>query len=727
MSDAVSPLAPARRGDLSAVFAPRSIAVLGATERTGSVGRALFERLTTRGFAGSVIPVTQTHPSVFGRTAYRSIGEVPGVVDLAVIAIPAAGVPAAARACAKAGVKAAIVISAGFREIGPAGAALESELRATARSTGMRIVGPNCLGVIVPAIGLDATFAAAGALEGSIGFVSQSGALCTAILDWSASRRVGFSCFVSAGSMVDAGWADYLEYLASDPRTASILLYMESVGDDASGLVRALRSTAALKPVIVMKSGRSQAGARAAASHTGALLGSDAVFDAVLRRCGALRVDSIQDLFDMADVLARGNRPKGKRLAIVTNAGGPGVIAADALVAGGGALARLGDDTIAALDRALPAHWSKGNPVDVFGDADAGRYALALDAVLPDPEVDAVLVVYAPQAIVSAEEVADRVALSVAQQRKPVLAAFIGGDRVAPGISRLEVAGIPAYGYPELAVCAFNYLWRYDENRRALAEVATPAAVSYDADGAHVIIAAARAAGREWLGPEECAALARAYGLPLIGSLRASDREGAVARARSIGYPVAIKLDSRTIVHKTEAGGVFLDIEDDEQAARAFDRIRAAALARAGPNAFEGVVVQPMIDVKAGIELILGSAPDPQFGPVIAFGLGGVLVEVLHDRALGLPPLTAALAHRLIEQTRAYEALGPIRGRRPVDRDALVGIVQRFSHLVANERAIREIELNPLYADSQRILALDIRCSLHAPGSKPIQPVLAPT
>ncbi len=705
--------------NLSGMLAPRSVAVIGATERPGSVGRAVFERLTSRGFTGSVYPVTPAHAQVLGRQAYAAIGDIGAPVDLAVIATPASTVPDVVCACARAGVKGAIVISAGFRETGPAGAELERRMFAEAQATGMRIIGPNCLGVIIPGIGLDVTFAAATALPGSIGFVSQSGALCTAILDWAASRNVGFSYFISAGSMVDVGWADYLDYLVDDPETKSILLYMESVGDHPSSFVSSARQAASLKPLIVMKSGRTEGAARAAVSHTGALLGSDDVFDAALRRCGALRVDCVQDLFDMADVLAKGKRPSGKRLAIVTNAGGPGVIAADALIAAGGQLASLAPESRTALDAVLPAHWSRANPIDIFGDADPARYSHAVDVALRDPNSDAVLVIYAPQAVASGLSVAESICGSAAGP-KPVLAAWMGGAGVAAGISALERAGISTYSYPELAVSAFDYLWRYDENLKALYE--TPATTSDevpDSDAAARAVGAAVTAGRSALTPAECARLAAAYDIPLVSSVEASTADEAVAAAGACGYPVAVKVRSSVVTHKTDVGGVRLNVSSPTGVRDAFDSIRESVTARAGSAAFDGVIVQPMAASGDGLELILGCSSDPQFGPVIVFGLGGTLVEVFRDRAIGLPPLNGTLARLLMESTRAFAAFGAIRGRAAIDVDALAALLVRFSRLVTDVPRIREVDLNPLFVGPDRIVALDMRVLLHDPGVAP--------
>jgi len=702
--------------NLRAIFAPRSIAVIGATDRPSSVGRSILENVTGGGFSGGVFPVSLTHDTVLGRPAFRSIADVPGPIDLAVIATPASTVPDVVKECGDAGVRGAIVISSGFREIGAAGAELEARILAQAQHSGVRVVGPNCIGIIVPGIGLNATFAAGTALPGNVGFVSQSGALCTAVLDWSVTRNVGFSSFVSAGSMVDIGWHDYLDFFSDDPGTKSILLYIESIGDPAA-FVSAAREAAFVKPVIAIKAGKSAVAARAAASHTGALAGSDEVLDTALRRCGILRVESVEDLFDMAEVLAKGERPRGKRLAIVTNAGGPGVIAIDALVDGGGEAADLTPETLASLDALLPRHWSRANPVDVFGDADVARFARAVDIVRGDANTDATLVIYAPQAVAPPTETAR--AVTALHDGRPLLASWMGGAGVAEGRALLDRAGIATFSYPEAAIKAFNYLWRFDENLRGLYETPTlPPDGAHDRNAVATTVARVRAEGRTALTAPECAHVLSCYGLHMVPTVAAANSQEAVAAAERLGYPVVVKLHSTIILHKTELGGVHLGIADASAVARAYELIRAQTVARAGPASFLGVIVQPMIQGD-GYELIMGSAVDNQFGPVIAFGLGGRLVELFRDSALALPPLNGTLARRLIERTRVYRALGGVRGRKPVDIASLESQLVRLGSLVMDHPWIREIDMNPIYADPERVVALDVRIVLHDPATQP--------
>jgi acetyltransferase len=702
-----------RRRGLDAIFAPKTVAVIGATERPSSVGAALMHNLLERGFTGEVIPVSLDHDRVLGIPAVRSVGDAPGHVDLAVIATPAATVPDVVAQCAAAGVGGAIVISAGFREVGPVGVELEHRVLENARRSGMRIVGPNCLGVISPASGLYASFASRRAIAGSVGFASQSGALCTSVLDWSDDAAVGFSHFISTGSMLDVGWSDIIYFLGDDPATKSIVLYIEGIGD-ASSFISAAREVALAKPIIVMKSGRSPSAAKAAVSHTGSLAGRDDIVDAALERCGVLRVNSVGDLFSMADVFGKQPRPAGRRLAVVTNAGGAGVIAVDELVRGGGELASLDPRTIAALDAALPAQWSHGNPVDVLGDADPQRMHAALEAVLADPAVDGLLVAYAPQAISDPLEMARQVVASAHDRRIPTLASWMGGSGVAEGAAALNAAAIPNFPYIDEAARAFNYSWRYGENLRNLYETpALPASLPEPrrADAA-AILADLRLTDRTMLDEVESMALLGAYGLPVIPTVAARSAEDAARAAERLGYPVAVKLLSHTITHKSDVGGVRLALGDAFTVRDAYAGI-AESLTRSGRAAdFLGVTVQPMAAAD-GYELILGSTVDSQFGPVVLFGSGGVLVEVLEDRAVTLPPLNSVLARRLMERTKIYRAFKGVRGRDPVDVESLEELLVRFAALCIEQPRIREIDINPLVVSSKGRLVLDARIILH--------------
>lgn len=697
------------RNRLASIFAPRSVAVIGASERAGSVGRSLVKNL--KGFPGKFYPVSLRLGSVLGVPAFGSIGNVPERVDLAVIATPAETVPGVIRECAKAGVGGVVVISAGFRECGIRGRQLEEEVIREIRRGGLRLVGPNCLGVMRPGQELNATFGATMARPGRIAFLSQSGALCTAILDWSLQENVGFSAFVSVGSMADVGWGDLIFYFGDDPETKSIIIYMESIGD-ARAFLSAAREVALSKPVIVIKVGRTEAAARAAASHTGSMTGTDEVIEAAFRRAGVLRVESIEELFDMAEVLGKQPRPLGPRLAIVTNAGGPGALAADALVRSGGQLAGLSAGTRAVLERVLPEHWSQGNPVDILGDATAERYGEAMQWVLKDKANDGVLVVLTPQAMTDCTATAREVVAAAKGANKPVLASWMGGAAVEGGEALLNRAGIPTFDYPDRAARAFDYLWQYSANLRALYE--TPASIE-EAGGlargleAGRIIGAAQEQRRTLLTEIESKKILASYGIESVQTLFAGSEEEAVSAGERLGYPIVLKICSERVTHKSRAGGVELDLENEGAVRQAWERIRNSVQASGG---FRGVSVQRMIRSK-GYELIVGSAVDEQFGPVLLFGAGGLLVEVLNDRVLGLPPLNGTLARRLMERTKIFRGLSAAGGEKGVDIGELERLLVRFSYLVAEQRWIKEMDINPLLATPEKIIALDARVILH--------------
>ena len=711
-----APPRPAAGPPLACFFAPRSLAVIGASEKPGSVGRALLENTAT--FAGPVYPVNPHHARLLDRPAWARIADVPGGVDLALIATPAATVPGVVRECVRAGVKGAIVFSAGFKECGPDGAALEREVLAEARRGGLRIVGPNCLGIMAPHARLNATFASPLAQPGHVAFVSQSGALCSAVLDWSRREKVGFSAFVSVGSMLDVNWGDLIDALGDDPRTRSIILYMESIGD-ARSFLSAAREVSFSKPIIVVKVGRTAAAAKAAASHTGALTGRDAGVDAAFRRAGVLRVATIEDMFDMAEILSKQPPPQGRRLGIVTNAGGPGALAVDQLVSIGGELAPLTPETLAALDAVLPAPWSHGNPVDILGDADDRRFAQAVSLVARDATTDGVLVILTPQTMTDPVAVARSITgLGPLPGGKPLLASWMGGAGVEAGEAVLNDAGVPTFKYPDRAAVAFDYLWRHGANVRALYETpvlapdSVPPATAYP--DASDIILAARRQRRTILTQWESKQVLAAHGFSVVPALPADTEDAAVERARETGFPVAVKLHSETLTHKREVGGVCLSVRTAEGVRQAWRSIRRAVTEKAGADHFQGVTVERMIPPD-GIELLLGSSVDAQFGPVVVFGAGGRLVEVLADRALGLPPLTSTLARQLIDATRISRALGSGRGQFAVDMAALEQLVVRFSQFVAGQRWIKEVDINPLFASPGAIVALDARIILHDP------------
>ena len=696
------------RRDLDVFFKPRSVAAIGATDRAGHVGRSVLWNLIGSPFGGTVYPVNLKKSSVLGIKAYPDVKSLPEVPELAVIMTPAETVPGVIGECADAGVKGAVVISAGFRESGQRGLELERQILSAASPAKMRIIGPNCLGVMCPVSGLNATFAHTIARPGNVAFVSQSGAMCTAILDWSLREQIGFSAFISAGSMLDVGWGALIDYLGDDPATRSIVIYMESIGD-ARSFLSAAREVALNKPIIVIKAGRTEQAAKAAASHTGSMAGSDEVLEAAFRRVGVLRVNSIADIFYMTEVLANQPRPTGPKLAIVTNAGGPGVIATDALLTLGGELAEISAATTDALNKVLPPHWSHNNPIDIIGDAGPDRYEKAVEIVAKDPNVDGLLVIMTPQGMTNPALIAERLTRFAKLDRKPILASWMGGDEAAQGEAILSRAGIPTFPFPDTAVRAFHYMWKFSYNLRGLYE--TPVVTDtgdINPVAAAQVIESARAADRPILTEFESKQVLAAYGIPTVETKLAANEDEAVAAARAIGFPVVLKLNSLTITHKTDVGGVKLNVPNEAAVREAFRSIEESVTEKAGSEHFAGVSVQPMVSAE-GYELILGSAIDSQFGPVLLFGAGGQLVEVFQDRALSLPPLNTTLARRFIEQTKIFTALKGVRGRKPVNLLALQELLVKFSRLVTEQRWIKEIDINPLLASPERLLALDAR------------------
>ncbi len=711
MNSAPSPVMPS---PLEAIFSPKSIAIIGASEKPGSVGLSLVQNLHGSLFEGQVYLINRKSPLIQGVKTFPDLHALPEPVDLAVIVTPAGTVPEIVRQCVETGVKGAIIISAGFKETGEAGAAAEQEILTLARRGKLRLLGPNCLGIMRPHTGLNATFASGMAQPGSVGFISQSGALCTAILDWSFRANVGFSAFVSIGSMLDVGWGDLIYQLGDDPHTRSIVVYMESIGD-ARSFLSAAREVSLSKPIIVIKVGRTTEAAQAAASHTGSLTGSDEVLEAAFRRCGVLRVDTIQELFDMAEVLGKQPRPKGPRLAIVTNAGGPGALATDMLVSSGGQIAPLSPATIDQLNTFLPPHWSHHNPIDVIGDANPERYARAVEIAVQDPGNDGVLVILTPQSMTDSTGTAQALKPFAHTEGKPILASWMGGAQVSAGVALLNSFRIPTFEYPDAAARAFQYMWRYSYNLRGLYE--TPSLMAeflQESNVQHSVeqkLQTIRASGRTVLTETESKQILKAYGFPIVETQVATAEAEAVAIAEKTGYPVVVKLHSETITHKTDVGGVHLDLPNATAVKKAWQAILTSVTEKAGASAFQGVTIQPMIQ-RSGYEIILGSSIDPQFGPVLLFGTGGQLVEVFRDRSLALPPLNATLARRMMEPTRIFRALQGVRGQRAVDLPALEQLLIRFSQLVTDQPWIREIDINPLLVSADRMIALDARIVL---------------
>ncbi|MDT8067493.1 MAG: bifunctional acetate--CoA ligase family protein/GNAT family N-acetyltransferase [Terriglobia bacterium] len=701
---------------LDPIFVPKSVALVGASERAGSVGRNVLWNLVSSPFGGTLYPVNPKRPNVLGIRSYPSLKDLPEIPDLVVVTTPAETVPALMQEAVELGIPGGIVISAGFKEIGPRGKQLEDEIMQTIRGK-MRIIGPNCLGVMNPLKGLNATFAATIARPGNVAFISQSGALCTAILDWSLKENVGFSSFVSIGSMLDINWGDLIDYFGNDPRTQSIVIYMESIGD-ARAFLSAAREVSLSKPIIVIKAGRTAAAAKAAASHTGSLTGSDDVLDAAFRRVGVLRVNSIADIFYMSEVLAKQPRPKGNRLGIVTNAGGPGVLATDALIQGGGELADPSKETMDALNQILPAAWSHNNPLDILGDAEPERYSKSLEICAKDPNIDGLLVVMTPQGMTNPTQIAEHLKPYAKGLGKPVLASWMGGNTVAAGEDILNQCGIPSFAFPDTAVRAFNYMWKYAYNLKGIYETPVLGAITQPKrEEARAIIDKVKASGRTILTEYESKKLLETYGIPTTTTEIAGTEAEAVKAAEKIGFPVVLKLYSLTISHKTDVGGVILNLRDADAVRKGFNQIKVSVAEKAGAEHFQGVTVQPMAKLD-GYELILGASIDPQFGPVLLFGTGGQLVEVFKDKALALPPLNTTLARRMMEQTKIYRALKGVRGRKPVDLPGLEELLMRFSELVVENPWIKELDINPLLASPERLLALDARVVLHDPATK---------
>jgi len=696
---------------LDTIFAPKNIAVIGATETPGSVGRTVVWNLISSPFGGTVFPINPKRPSVLGIKAYPTISDVPEPVDLAVVVTPAQTIPGLISDCVDFGVKSAIIISAGFKETGPGGVELERQIMEHAHRGNMRIIGPNCLGVMSPTSGVNATFASTIARRGSVGFISQSGALCTAILDWSLRENVGFSAFVSIGSMLDVDWGDLIYYLGDDPHTKSIVIYMETIGN-ARGFLSAAREVALTKPIIVIKPGRTEGAAKAAASHTGSLTGSDEVLEVAFRRSGVLRVGTIAELFYMAEVLGKQPRPKGRRLTILTNAGGPGVLATDSLITNGGELTKLSTESMDAFNQLLPAAWSHNNPVDILGDASPERYSKALEIAAKDPNSDGILVILTPQAMTDPTKTAEQLQPYAQSLGKPVIANWMGGKDVEPGEMILNRMNIPTFPYPDTAARVFDYMAHYSENLSSLYETPIPASEgandSVDREHAAQIIKTVRESGRTILTEFESKQLLSSYGIPTVDTRIAHNEVEAVKAADAIGYPVVLKIHSETITHKTDVGGVQLNLNDSKAVRGAFNAIRESVSTKVGAEHFLGVTVQPMAKID-GYELILGSSIDPQFGPVLLFGLGGQLVEVFKDHALAIPPLTTTLARRMMEQTHIYTALKGVRGRKPVDLAALERLLVRFGQLIVEQRWVKELDINPLVASPEQLLALDAR------------------
>lgn len=695
---------------LSPLFAPRSVAVFGASERPESVGMQVFKSLSEGGFVGNFYPINPKRDQVQGYQAYASLDQIGEPIDLAVIATPAPSIPRIMEECGEYGIKAAAVLSAGFREIGEDGKRLEDAVLAAAQRYGIRFIGPNCLGIMRPSLGLNATFGKGGARAGQLGLVSQSGALCTAILDWAEPNGVGFSSVISTGIGADLGFGEILDFMVSDPQTASILMYIEGV-QTARRFVSALRAASRVKPVIVTKVGRHAEGSQAAKSHTGALVGADDVFDAALRRAGAVRVLTTTDLFNAAKTLASNVRTYGDRLAIITNGGGPGVLATDLAGDRNLPLAQLTKETNHKLNEVLPSVWSHGNPVDIIGDAPPQRYRDAVEIVAADPGVDALLVILTPQAMTDPTAVAQALVASKDQVRKPLLTCWMGETQVAEGRRILSDAGILTYEAPEAAIDAFSYLAQHYRSHQQLREA--PAATTDrrrpDIQGARLILETALHEDRGVLSEMESKAVLRGFDIPIAQTVLARTPNEALVIAEQMGFPVAMKIQSPDITHKSDANGVRLNIRNAYAVRSTFNEIMAAAKVYNPRAEIEGVAVQPMADMAHARELMVGVIDDPVFGPVISVGGGGTAVEIYRDRAVALPPLNRALARDLVAGTKIYRGLRAFRNMPPADLEALYDVLMAVSEMVCELPRIKEMDINPLLVGEHGVLAVDAR------------------
>lgn len=695
---------------LKPLFAPKSVAVFGASERVDSVGQIVFQNMLQSGFQGALYAINPKHPEIQGCKAYVSLAQIDEPVELAVIATPPQTVPAIIDDCGKHNVKAAIIITAGFSEIGAAGKALEKEVLENAKRYNIRLIGPNCLGVLRPEIGLNATFNKGSANPGNLAFVSQSGALCTAILDWAKTNNVGFSSVVSMGSSADVDFGEILDYLVSDIKTQSILLYIEGIRN-ARSFMSSLRAAARIKPVILVKVGRHDAGCKAAMSHTASLAGSDDAFDAAVRRAGVVRVQSVTQLFSAAKALSCGFHPTGSRLAIVTNGGGPGVMATDCASDWGLDIAVLSQSTIENLNRVLPTTWSHANPVDIIGDAQADRYRHAVQACMEDPNVDGVLTILTPQAMTKPLEAAKAVIDVSNQFSKPLLACWMGGAQVEESRSAFNDAKKPNFRTPEPAVEIFSFLSAYYKNQKLLMQM--PASLSHhlepDVEGARMIIDGALQEKRKVLSEMESKALLSAFHIPVAQTLVAHSPNEALLIAQQLGYPVAMKINSPDITHKTDAGGIRLNLANAQAVRGAYHEI-IENVNRYRPDAhIDGISIEPMVVKPNGRELMVGVTNDSVFGPIITFGAGGTAVEILKDRSVTLPPLNTFLVKDLIQGTRIAKMLGTFRHMPPVNQEALESVLLRVSEMVCELPMLMEMDINPLILDEHGALAADAR------------------
>lgn len=711
--------------NLDILFRPASIAVIGASERPNCIGTALMHNLIGGEFKGRLCPINPKYGRIMGIPAAPAIGALDARIDLAIIAVPIGQAPEVIGQCAAAEVKTAIVISAGGKETGAPGRAIEDRIQRAAGR--MRIVGPNCLGVMVPGFKMNASFAAGMPNPGNLAFVSQSGAVCTAILDVSFAEGIGFSHFVSIGSMLDVDFGDMIDYLGRDSAAKSILLYIEQLSNIRK-FMSAARAVSQIKPIIVLKAGSSAAGALAAASHTGALAGEDSVYDAAFKRAGVIRVRSIEELFDCAELMAKQPRPAGPRMAVVTNGGGPGVMAIDAMVRDGLEPAELCTATIAALNEILPPCWSHHNPVDILGDATAERYGQAMEIIFKERDLHGLMVILAPQALTAPLAVAERLVHLVKGRAIPVFAVWMGGRDVAAAIQFLNDAGIATYTTPERAVHAFTYMVQHTRNVEMAREIPPrlERRLHFDRETVQTIINAADLTTSKFLTEAETGKILRAYGIHVNPTQVADSAEAAMAVAEKVGWPVAMKILSPDISHKTEADGVHLDLRSKVEVETAYARIISGARRYNDQARIEGVNIQPYL-AHPDFELLMGLKRDDAFGPVIVFGMGGIFTEIVHDRALGLPPLNRLLIRRLMEETRVFKLLGGYRNRPPADMAALEQLLLQLSQLAVDIPEISELDMNPVLVKDGKPVVVDARILLRpAPKPSPLHLVISP-
>ena len=695
------------------IFRPQRIALIGVPANPNSVGGITLRNLVGGGFRGVVYPVNPKHEAVLGIPCYPNVKSLPKTPDLAVITTSSEIVPKLVEECGEAGIKGVIIMSAGFKEIGEKGRKLEEKVKDIVAKYDMRVIGPNCLGVIVPGLNMNISFASGTPKQGNVAFISQSGALCTSVLDWALEENVGFSYFVSIGNTMDVGFGDLIDYFGQDPNTRSIVLYIESISW-AHEFMIAARAFARKKPIIVYKAGRFPESAKAAASHTGAMASEDAIYDAIFRRAGIARVFNIGNIFDFTDLIGRKRIPKGSHIAIVTNAGGPGVMATDSLIAYNGKLCSLSEETMKELDDYLPSFWSHGNPIDVLGDATPERFATATEIVLSDPGVDAVLVILTPQAMTHPTETAKAVVKISEDTSKPIMAAWLGGASMREGIRIFNNAGIAAFKTPEQAIRAFMTLSEYSKNLDALFETPKdiPVSFQYDRKKLREHFLKDVFPHQEILSEDASKALIKSYGIDTTKPVLTTTPEEAVEKAEEIGYPVVLKISSPDITHKSDIGGVVLNVKNSEMLKAIFKNMLETISKKEPYAQIDGITVQKMFDTRNAVELILGIKKDPVFGTVILIGMGGTSAELFHDRRLEFPPLNESLASHMIESLKIYPLLKGYRGGSPKNIQKLVEVMIRLSYLAADYPEIKELDINPIIVTSSDVIALDARVVL---------------